>query len=610
MIYRNYTVATPTGTYFQKLYDKETGKVRELRVYLYTEHFRNKENGNMPSHKSKAIGACVSVDDTSRMYPNDNYFELIDTNIPESVLQQRREFEEKKKSSSIKKSDKAKRYDKLHSSMQSVSSDEEQIVQGTALLLGLLSEKLGLTDALKAAVQGELKLLDDISTIAAMLCEGHNAMMHLPDFTARATPGSSLDGRRASDIFASITRDFCKRFFIAWIKQHYQKKGTVYYDVTSFSTRAKNIQIAEYGYNRDHEDLPQLNLGLVVDRLSRLPLSFCIYNGSLNDPTQFPYVLQELKNMGLSVGLIFTMDRAFGDGKRIKFLHDLGYKLLVGISLARMTSLFTMIDVAVQNRQYLSLKYMLPDFENIFALRQEYTYNGVQGVLFFYFDINKNAEETQKVVRAYRNLNKKIKALDEKYKNNKCKLPAKEVFKFKKFFSVTEDESSPYGWSITEDDSKFRLWFQRCGWFCLFTTDFELTPNEALLNYRDKECAESTFDTCKNTMGGRRLRTHNDATTIGKLFVEFISLIQLNSLYKSLKSLKIRDPKHFNKFTMKNLLREFADIQFIQGRDKSIRLLKAPTALQQKLLDELGISVEQFKVDADSEASNQGMSAG
>ena len=155
MIYRNYTVATPTGTYFQKLYDKETGKVRELRVYLYTEHFRNKENGNMPSHKSKAIGACVSVDDTSRMYPNDNYFELIDTNIPESVLQQRREFEEKKKSSSIKKSDKAKRYDKLHSSMQSVSSDEEQIVQGTALLLGLLSEKLGLTDALKAAVQGE-----------------------------------------------------------------------------------------------------------------------------------------------------------------------------------------------------------------------------------------------------------------------------------------------------------------------------------------------------------------------------------------------------------------------------------------------------------------------
>ena len=111
-------------------------------------------------------------------------------------------------------------------------------------------------------------------------------------------------------------------------------------------------------------------------------------------------------------------------------------------------------------------------------------------------------------------------------------------------------------------------------------------------------------------MGGRRLRTHNDATTIGKLIVEFISLIQLNSLYKSLKSLKIRDPKHFNKFTMKNLLREFADIQFIQGRDKSIRLLKAPTALQQKLLDELGISVEQFKVDADSEASNQGMSAG
>ncbi|HIW01202.1 MAG TPA: hypothetical protein H9894_08445 [Candidatus Desulfovibrio intestinipullorum] len=90
MICRTFTVPTPKGTYFQKLRDQKTGTVRELRVYLYTEHFRNRENGNMPSHKSKAIGVCVSVEDTSRMYPNDNYFELVDTTIHEAVLQQRR----------------------------------------------------------------------------------------------------------------------------------------------------------------------------------------------------------------------------------------------------------------------------------------------------------------------------------------------------------------------------------------------------------------------------------------------------------------------------------------------------------------------------------------
>lgn len=110
-------------------------------------------------------------------------------------------------------------------------------------------------------------------------------------------------------------------------------------------------------------------------------------------------------------------------------------------------------------------------------------------------------------------------------------------------------------------------------------------------------------------MGGRRLRTHNDATTIGKLFVEFISLIQLNSLYKSLKSLKIRDPKHFNKFTMKIC---FVSLQIYNLYKDAIKYttLKGTHCIATKLLDELGISVEQFKVDADSEASNQGMSAG
>lgn len=41
---------------------------------------------------------------------------------------------------------------------------------------------------------------------------------------------------------------------------------------------------------------------------------------------------------------------------------------------------------------------MLPDFEGIFALRQAYAYNGLQGVLFLYFDNARMAEEAKKVL--------------------------------------------------------------------------------------------------------------------------------------------------------------------------------------------------------------------
>lgn len=71
-----------------------------------------------------------------------------------------------------------------------------------------------------------------------------------------------------------------------------------------------------------------------------------------------------------------------------------------------------------------------------------------------------------------------------------------DVAVFRKFFSVSEDSASPCGWSIREDDDKFRLWQLRCGWFCLFATDPELTANDALLAYRDWEWSEAALAAC------------------------------------------------------------------------------------------------------------------
>ena len=187
MIYRHLIVATPRGCYVQKVHDKKTGEVTELKVYLYTEHFRNRANGNMPSHKSKAIGSCVSTADTSRMYPNDNYYTLVDTNIPESVLEVRREAEARRAARQPKNRVEGARTNQANVSnpMQPVLFEGEQVVQGTALLLGLLADRIGITDALKVALQGNSQLLWAIMAIAAMFCEGQNALMHLPDFISR-----------------------------------------------------------------------------------------------------------------------------------------------------------------------------------------------------------------------------------------------------------------------------------------------------------------------------------------------------------------------------------------------------------------------------------------
>ena len=46
------------------------------------------------------------------------------------------------------------------------------------------------------------------------------------------------------------------------------EKGTLLFLLaltTSISSYSKENEMVEFGYNRDYEDLPQINLGLVVD---------------------------------------------------------------------------------------------------------------------------------------------------------------------------------------------------------------------------------------------------------------------------------------------------------------------------------------------------------
>lgn len=61
-----------------------------------------------------------------------------------------------------------------------------------------------------------------------------------------------------------------------------KKKSDEYvaYDVTSISSYSKNISELEWGYNRDKERLPQINMGMYYGEESRLPLYYRIYPGS------------------------------------------------------------------------------------------------------------------------------------------------------------------------------------------------------------------------------------------------------------------------------------------------------------------------------------------
>ncbi|GHV08980.1 hypothetical protein FACS1894160_4150 [Bacteroidia bacterium] len=85
-----------------------------------------------------------------------------------------------------------------------------------------------------------------------------------------------------SKLHESIGRNQPARtlFTKKWIESLQPIHG-IYYDITSFSSYSTKNDFVEWGYNRDKEALPQINLGMVCCRESGLPFFTTLFREAL-----------------------------------------------------------------------------------------------------------------------------------------------------------------------------------------------------------------------------------------------------------------------------------------------------------------------------------------
>ena len=72
-----------------------------------------------------------------------------------------------------------------------------------------------------------------------------------------------------------VSDDKIFNFFELWISQYEHKKG-IFYDISSISSYSEKNEYVERGYNRDHESLNQVNVGMLYSKESELPLRYDI----------------------------------------------------------------------------------------------------------------------------------------------------------------------------------------------------------------------------------------------------------------------------------------------------------------------------------------------
>jgi transposase len=335
-----------------------------------------------------------------------------------------------------------------------------------------------------------------------------------------------------------------------WIESLHPIRG-IYYDITSFSSYSTKNEFVEWGYNRDKETLPQINMGMVCCRERGLPFFYRIHQGSIVDVSTINNFLEYLKVYQLK-DLMLIMDRGFFSTSNILGLLDspgnIKFLQPLSFSLKKTKELIKQNVRALKNANT-AFKYNGEVFHHVTA-PVPFDNRVLSAHVFF----NERAELDQKLHFLSQLLDIESKFKEQKFEtatDAKSFIQSEISEKSRVFFKW--DKTSK---SIIKNNTEINARIAQLGYFIIATNEQDIDKATVLDCYRDKDRVEKIFDVVKNEMDGDRLRSHSRYNTDGRLFIKYIALIIYMQITKIM-----RDKKLFEKFSIQELLRELSKMK-------------------------------------------------
>lgn len=369
-------------------------------------------------------------------------------------------------------------------------------------------KRLGIEKALKRYFPERYK---EILTIAQYMLSEGNVMYYIDDYTEmhKTYSDNPISDRQCSKVFAGIRQEDILLFLREWM-QH--KKGNEYvaYDVTSISTYSKGTHEAEWGYNRDKEKLPQINMGMYYWEESKLPLYYRIYPGSISDKTHLKYMVED-NTFTVSGQIRYVMDRGFYSAENLQYLTEKGHRFIIALpgSLKYVKELLKRHRNEIVNVSENMLGRGLP-----YGKKYETNELGFRMNVHIYYDPVKALRDSENLYELIEREETELRNMEE---------PPERKLHYDKYFFINRSKDGKLG--FVKNHKAIDEALSLCGFFVIAETDFKKTTAEILEIYRRRDMIEKSFDDLKNELDFKRARTHSDGTLNGKVFVSFISLI-------------------------------------------------------------------------------------
>jgi transposase len=436
---------------------------------------------------------------------------------------------------------------------------------GASFLVSRILQDLGVSRILNQIL--DPKRAESVLTVATyMTCRG-NVMEYIEDWCDEFSLKTSISPQILPIIFSSIKYKEKITFFKSWI----EKNNTVEYlayDVTSFSTYAKCINDAEYGYNRDREKLPQINFGCYLSYQTKLPIFYVTYPGSIVDKSNMPYIMQYNKELDIK-DVVFIMDRGFCSTSNLRWLHTEEIKYLMAVDLSHKTTCAAINEV----RDAID-KYWNRCGDDVFGRTIHGRYYGVRGDMHVYYSPDLHQCKRADLYRLVDSQKEKLEQIG--------KMTTNEAKKFRRFYDIKIEKNGEFKFSLNYE--KMEKEEKNCGFYCIFSnTGISIDKIHSI--YKDKDIIEKGFDDLKNHIDMKRLRTHNDDTTNGKMFCAFISLIAVSSIAEKLRNInKQRGKRRLSKRGLISELEKIKVISLSEGQ----KLMNSLTKKQREILEAFG----------------------
>jgi len=444
---------------------------------------------------------------------------------------------------------------------------------GAFYLFQKLAEQTGLASALYKSLPG---CWEEVFNLAAYLVSTGDPFAYCEDWLAstEAYLVGPMKSQRISELLAGISKRERDTFYQAWCALRSEREYLAL-DVTSTSSYAEMIDSVEWGYNRDGENLPQINICLLMGYQSRYPIYQSVYNGSLKDVTTLSTTLCSFHALAEGKSIIAVMDKGFYSTRNINAMLS-GQQHVDFVIAVPFTTKFAKELVNSERKDIDRLSNTIVyGKESLRAVTKLRRWNNDHKV---YTHVYYNARKAQGIRE---DLYAHVATLREQAVGQPENYADKPNYTKYLIIRRSEVESSGYTVNLREDVVEAEL--ETAGWMVVIS-NYITEAKDAIKIYSEKDIVEKGFQRLKNSLDLGRVRVHSEASMQNKVFIGFISLILLSSIHNVMV-----DKQLYGRMTMKKLILTLSrlKLQVVNG----VRVLFPVTKEQRDIYGAFGVQV-------------------